>query len=231
MEKIAVIGLSSLFPGAGSPEAFWENLLNKTDSRGLAGAHQMGGDPAAYLGKKGEVDKYYCMSGGYIRDFQWETEGLALPPEALDALDDLYQWSLQVARAALVDAGYFNQQAALRSCGLILANLSFPTKHSNHVFLPLYHRTVEAALQRLLDAPGFSLDPFSPSQPVSAQDGLISGYPAALIAQALRLGGDFFALDAACASSCYAVKLACDYLQSGKADMMLAGAVSAADPW
>ncbi|MCP4688084.1 MAG: PfaB family protein, partial [Desulfobacterales bacterium] len=33
-----------------------------------------------------------------------------------------------------------------------------------------------------------------------------------------------------CASSLYAVKLACDYLLSHKTDMMLAGAVSAADP-
>ncbi len=44
------------------------------------------------------------------------------------------------------------------------------------------------------------------------------------------MSGVHFSLDAACASSLYAVKLACDYLLSGKADMMLAGAVSAADP-
>ncbi|MFN2287423.1 MAG: polyketide synthase, partial [Chromatocurvus sp.] len=231
MEKIAVIGLSTLFPGAGSPAEFWQNLLDKTDSRSLADAQQMGVDPAAYMGRKGEVDKYYCISGGYIRDFHPDTEGLSLPPDALSQLDDLYQWSLHVARAALVDAGYFNRPELLRDCGLILANLSFPTKHSNHSFLPLYHRTVEATLRRLLDAPGFSLSPFSPAVPTADEDGLISGYPAALIARALGLGASFFALDAACASSCYAVKLACDYLRAGKAEMMLAGAVSAADPW
>ena len=38
-------------------------------------------------------------------------------------------------------------------------------------------------------------------------------------------------MDAACASSLYSVKIACDYLLSGKQDLMLAGAVSAADPF
>ena len=36
-------------------------------------------------------------------------------------------------------------------------------------------------------------------------------------------------LDAACASSLYAVKLACDRLQDGSTDLMLAGAVNRAD--
>ena len=52
-----------------------------------------------------------------------------------------------------------------------------------------------------------------------------------MIAQALSLSGVYFSLDAACASSLYSVKLACDYLLFHKADMMLAGAVSAGDPF
>jgi len=52
-----------------------------------------------------------------------------------------------------------------------------------------------------------------------------------MIAKGLSLGGINFALDAACASSLYSVKLARDYLLSGKADLMLAGAVSCADPF
>ena len=36
-------------------------------------------------------------------------------------------------------------------------------------------------------------------------------------------------LDAACASSLYAIKLACDRLQDGSADLMLAGAVQGSD--
>ena len=57
----------------------------------------------------------------------------------------------------------------------------------------------------------------------------MSGLPAHLAAQALGLGGIAFALDAACASSIYAIKLACDSLHDGHADLMLAGAVNRAD--
>ena len=46
---------------------------------------------------------------------------------------------------------------------------------------------------------------------------------------ASRLGAGAIALDAACASSLYAIKLACDRLHDGTADLMLAGAVNCAD--
>jgi len=50
-----------------------------------------------------------------------------------------------------------------------------------------------------------------------------------LIAGSMGLTGPAFALDAACASSLYAIKLACDALQDGDADVMLAGGVNGAD--
>ncbi|MFZ0613344.1 MAG: beta-ketoacyl synthase N-terminal-like domain-containing protein, partial [Desulfobacterales bacterium] len=57
----------------------------------------------------------------------------------------------------------------------------------------------------------------------------VTSLPAALLARALGLGGGAFTLDAACASSLYALKLACDELAAGRADAMLAGGVSRPD--
>ncbi len=56
-----------------------------------------------------------------------------------------------------------------------------------------------------------------------------SGLPALLLERALGLGGGAMAIDAACASSLYAIKLACDQLHDGSSDLMLAGAVNCAD--
>src|SRR5947208_48869 len=56
-----------------------------------------------------------------------------------------------------------------------------------------------------------------------------AGLPAGLVAKALGLGGGTFTLDAACASSLYALKLACDELRAGRADAMLAGGANGAD--
>ena len=57
----------------------------------------------------------------------------------------------------------------------------------------------------------------------------VTGLPAALLAKALGLGGPAFTLDAACASSLYAIKLAADELLAGRADAMLAGGLSRPD--
>ena len=232
MENIAVVGIANLFPGSSQPEEFWQQLLNKQDNRQPVSAAELGVDPAKYYGKKGDTDKFYCLYGGYIRGFDFDASPFAahgLDAAYLNKLDDLNKWGLYVTQQALSDAGYWNADN-LQNCGLILGNLSFPTKLSNQLFLPFYHHVVENALQQLT-ASNFRLANFIAKNGHSHPDnGLIAGYPSALLAKAAGLGGSHFSLDAACASSCYSVKLACDYLQTGKADMMLAGAVSAADP-
>lgn len=229
MQNIAVVGIANLFPGSANKDEFWRNLITKTDLRSKVTEHQIGYDPEAFYGAKGDVDRYYCLSGGYIHSFTLDCEGFKLPADYISGLDDMYQWSLYVAREALKDANLSNAQ--LEDCGVILGNLSFPTKSSNHLFMPLYHKTVEKALQKTLGNPRFQLENFTAPKTVHPANALISGYPSALVAQALGLGGANFSLDAACASSCYSVKLACDYLNTGKANVMLAGGVSAADPF
>src|SRR5262249_11630875 len=66
-------------------------------------------------------------------------------------------------------------------------------------------------------------------QAPEARNRFMSGQPAHLAARALGLRAGAFALDAACASSLYAIKLACDRLHDGLAELMVAGAVNAAD--
>ncbi len=237
MENIAVVGIANLFPGSSAPEEFWQQLLKKQDCRSKATKEQMGVDVAKYSGKKGDTDKFYCVHGGYIRDFNFdasqfvETE-TGLSSSYLYQLDDLNKWALYVTQQALTDAGYWGSDK-LEQCGVILGNLSFPTKSSNHLFMPLYHQVVDNALKAGIDK-DFQLSHFSDTDiannDIHADNALVAGYPAALLAKAAGLGGTHFALDAACASSCYSVKLACDYLHTGKADMMLAGAVSGSDP-
>ncbi|ALO34524.1 polyunsaturated fatty acid synthase PfaC [Colwellia sp. MT41] len=239
MENIAVVGIANLFPGSSAPEEFWQKLLKKQDCRSQATKEQMGVDPAKYTGKKGDTDKFYCVQGGYIRGFDFDATSFVqakngLTADYLNQLDDLNQWALYVTQQALTDAGYWRSDK-LAQCGVILGNLSFPTKSSNHLFMPLYHQVVDSALKNILHK-DFQLSHFSPLQQANlaenlhADNALVAGYPSALLAKAAGLGGTHFSLDAACASSCYSVKLACDYLHTGKADMMLAGAVSGADP-
>ena len=196
MEPIAVIGIANLFPGAKDNRQFWNNLIEKRDTRGTATYAQMGVDPQKYFGKKGDVDKFYCMRGGYITDFQFDAQGFALDAAFINELDDIYHWSLHAAREALRDANAL-QSPLLSRCGVVLGNLSFPTKTSNHLFMALYHKTVERALQAKTGNANFTLDNFTDAKDVDPHNGLIAGLPAALVAQALGLGGSYFAQDSA----------------------------------
>jgi len=230
MEKIAIIGLSGLFPGSETSEQYWHNLIQEKDLTSLATAEQMGVDANIfYDSNKGKTDKYYCLRGGYIRDFNFDANGYQIDADLLLALDDSYKWSLYVSKQALKDSGYLENYPVLANCGVILGNLSFPTQSSHSLFSPIYHQIIDSALQKLLQTSSFKLEKKTSDR--ALLNGILSGYPSALISQALALSGVNFTLDAACASSLYAIKLACNYLLSGKADLMLAGAVSCADPF
>ena len=232
MEKLAIIGISCLFPGAETPEQYWQNLLDKKDSRSAATEEQMGVDPQTFYATKPKVtDKYYCLQGGYIRNFNFDGNGYKLSSDAINSMDNLFKWPLYVADKALQDSGYGLDTAVHERTGVVLGNLSFPTQYSNHLFKPIYRKALETNAKELLQGNDLPLVPLPGHGEVSPDNLKIAGYPAAFVGQALGLGGVNFALDAACASSLYAVKLAGQYLLSGKADLMLAGAVSRADPF
>lgn len=251
MEKIAIIGYSCLFPDAKNPEEFWQNLINNRDSTSSVSSQEMGIDPNVfYHPKKGEVDKIYSLKGAFIRDFEFDSTGYNLPGDFLEGLDDTFKWSLQVAKQALHHSGYLNQTSLLSKCGVILGNLSLPTKYSNQLFSPIYQQVLGSAIKELLQDESFNLaslekltekstktsssssnsNSSSSSNPVSNHNAMICGLPAAIIAQALSLSDIHFSLDATCSSPLYSAKLASHYLWTHKADLMIAGGISCADP-
>ena len=232
MQSIAVIGLSCLFPEANTPAEYWQNLLQGKNSCTSATETILEAEPSRfYANKKGVADKYYCARGGYIHDFRLDADGFLLPAERIEKLGESFQWTIHVAREALRDSGYYENSKILKQCGVVLGNLSFPTKASNHLLLSLYQEALNPLLKNLLDRTDFCLDSFADQKNYAPENANISGLPASIVAQALGLSAHFLALDAACASSLYALALACHYLQSGKTDLMLSGAVSAADPF
>ena len=232
MQSIAVIGLSCLFPEANTPAEYWENLLQEKNSCTSATETNLEAEPSRFLtDKKGVPDKYYCSRGGYINNFSLDSEGFLMPSATIDKLGETFQWPLHVAREALRDSGYLENSKILKKCGVVLGNLSFPTKASNHLLLPLYRNALEPLLNKVLERTDFKLDSFAKEKNYALENTRISGLPASIVAQALGLSAHSLALDAACASSLYSVALACQYLESGKTDLMLAGAVSAADPF
>ena len=233
MQKIAIIGIACLFPGADTPDAFWRVLKDGQRTTSDATPAELGVDPAHFFGlDRSNPDTSYFLHGGYVRDFTPHH----LPP-ALADLDRVYKWSYAVAQGALADSGYLDT-AVLGRTGVILGNLSMPTRLSTVLYRSVYDAVMSRALDDLFERKDLQIAPveaayhpdYQDYQRLSIHNMLSPGHPAAVIASTLGLGGTHYALDAACASSLYAVGLACKYLASGTADLMLAGAVSAADP-
>lgn len=222
-DKIAIIGLSCLFPGASSPEEFWQNLVDARNTTSQATASQFGVDPAVYYDpQRRHHDTTYFLRGGYIQT------PVEIDDELIRNLDLVYQWSYYVTTQALHDAGYTANADEIDRCGLILANLSFPTRASQQQLGSVYDSELSEIISQLLQQ---DIDlPRSADASPNLWDGCTFGGPAALIARRLGLTGATFTLDAACAGSLHTVGLACEYLLNGKADVMLAGAVNAADP-
>jgi acyl transferase domain-containing protein len=231
VEKIAIIGLSCLFPDANNPEQFWHNITAQKDSTSSVTVEELGVDPTIFYDPvKGKPEKIYFLKGGFIRNFKFDASEYNLPSEYVESLDNTFKWSLYAAKQAIVNSGYWGNKEVLSKCGVILGTLALPTKVSNQLIAPIYRQTIQPAVAELLQNQDFHLAALPTATKPATHNAMISGLPAALIAKAFSLSASHFCIDAACSSAFYSIKLASHYLQTRKADVMLAGAISCSDP-
>ncbi len=224
-EPIAIVGRSAVLPGALGPQELWtavaegRDLISgvPADRWRLPAHHALAAEPTS------SSDRSWSDRGGYVQGFdpvfrsEIEADPFAIPTEDILALDPLVHWVLRSCRGALREAGHDGRSDRV---GAILGNLSFPSSglaaFSERVWLG-----GGAAPAGAVDRAGLPhTDP---------RDRFMSGLPVLLLGEALGLQGDLFALDAACASSLYAIRFACERLHDRTADLMLAGAVNRAD--
>ncbi|MGB0589602.1 MAG: beta-ketoacyl synthase N-terminal-like domain-containing protein [Myxococcota bacterium] len=221
-EPIAIVGQGCALPGALTPEALWQSVATGRDllSTSPDGAWRVGHDLVLCAPDGDATDKAWSARGGYVAGFEeaFDPERYALAPERLAGADTLVRWSLYAAGQALGEVS-----AAVRArTGVIFGNLSYPSRS-------LSSFAEREWLEALGEEVGRPLAIQAGVTSVPAEARFMSGLPASLVRQGLGLGGPAHALDAACASSLYAIKLACDALHDGRADAMLAGGVNAAD--
>ncbi len=224
-ERVAIVGIGGIFPGGSDPEQFWQILARGIDATSEVPpgrwrvAPEDCFDPAVAA-----ADRVYATRGGFVRDFVFDPEGLDLAPEVLDGLDPMFHLALHAGRAAWRDA---KTDAVDRSrVPVIFGNLVLPTETTSALARETLGRAFANRVREKLGIPG---DPAEESRtnPLNLH---AAGLPAGLLAKALGLGGGACTLDAACASSLYALKLAADELLAGRADAALTGGLSRPDP-
>lgn len=210
-EPIAIVGQGCVLPGGLNPGELWTTVHEGRDALGSA--------PPGYWGLPAErvlrdlqnaphFDHTWSDRGGYVRGFDeiFDPGGFLLDADALAGLDPLYLWAVEAARQALQSAGWRAGEVP-GTAGVVLGNLSYPTK------------TMTTLAEKVWRGTRHGID---------WRNRFMSGLPAHLISNALGMTGGAVALDAACASSLYAIKLACDRLHDRSADVMLAGGVNGA---
>src|SRR3954452_5957954 len=217
---IAIVGYGGVFPGCTDDlAAFWANVNGAKDvtTEVPAGRWALAPDQA-FDPAISRADKVYATRGGFVGPLQAEHAGLTLDPALLNRLDPVFHLALHAAVLAWRSA--CTCEVGLHRAGVVFGNIVLPTEKSSEFSSEIVGKVIEERL-------GLPASPAEPTHPLNA---FPAGLPATLVAQSLGLRGAAFTLDAACASSLYALKLAIAELRSGRADVMLSGGVSRPDP-
>lgn len=210
-EKIAIVSLAVRFPGSGGdPGQFWNHVSTGADCSREAPPGRWFLPPERCVQPGGpHPDAVPHARGYYLDPFTPEPEAWNVPAELLGQLDPLFYSILDTGHRAWRTVR--SQGLDRRRVGVVLGNICLPTVK------------VSALAREYL---GVARSPHR-THPLNRY---VAGLPAGILAKSLGLGGGSFTLDAACASSLYAIKLACDELLSGRVDAMLAGGANGADP-
>ena len=201
---IAVVGRGAVLPGALDTATLWQRVLSRDDLTGPSTRAMWGLSPAAVCDDPREPAA--CARGGYVTGFDraWSPEGFLVDADQLAALPEGWRWLLHATRQALREAGI---EAPGARAGLVLGSLGYATR-----------TFADTAARRWCG----DLDADSPA--LAGQYGAVTW-----AAAACGIAGPRFALDAACASGLYALKAACDLLESRQADVAVAAGLNAAD--
>jgi PfaB family protein len=214
---IAIVGLGCVFPDAPNAASFWKLVRQ---ARSVATDPPVGrwpGTPESLAQTQLQPDRLISTKACFV-DPSPPFESSKLADMGLNQLDPLFHLLLHAGHQAWDDAQ--TRHLDRTKAGIVLGHIVLPSETISKWSDDLLHRSMEAAWGKNddVDAP-----PFNPL------NRYVAGLPGGLLAASLGLRGGAYTLDAACASSLYAIKLAADELAEGRRDVMLAGGLSRPD--
>ncbi|MFM2060661.1 MAG: hypothetical protein RLZZ507_331 [Cyanobacteriota bacterium] len=228
---IAIVGMASLLPQARNLRQYWANIVNKIDCiTDVPDTHWSVKDYYDPNPRTPE-DKTYCKRGGFIPEVDFNPMEFGIPPSILEVTDVSQLLSLVVAKEAMEDAGYGESREFSReNVGVILG-----VAMAKQLGMPLSARLEYPIWEKVLKSSGLSDED---TQKIvekiksayikwdeNAFPGMLANVVAGRIANRLNFGGMNCVVDAACASSFGALKMAISELVEHRSDMMLTGGV------
>ncbi len=221
-KSVAIVGGGGMFPNSPTLDRFWDNIVsNVNTSRQPPEGRWILPTEDVFDPQLGKEDKVYSQKACFLDDEldSHSIPGLNIDPDFLAQLDPMFRLLLRVGQQTLESASEtkINRSRA----GIIIGNLALPSEKSSDL---ARHYLGQTFVEKLSDQV-LSFD----EPEVAPINHYVAGLPAGLLAKAIGFEGTCFTVDAACASSLYAIKLAVDELQSGRLDSVLAGGLSRPD--
>ncbi len=223
-DRIAIIGMACLLPGAKDLEAYWENILAKVCAIREVPPERW--DERLWYDQDPQApDKSISKWGGFLDEVLFDPMEFGMPPNSLPSIEPLHLLTLLTVRAALEDAGYGKRPFPRERTSVVLgagggiADLGLA--YAFRSFLP-YLETfgggtipVEEIKERMKGfLPQWTEDSFA---------GILTNVAAGRVANRFDLGGVNCTVDAACASSLAALNLAIHELRNGSSEMAIVG--------
>ncbi|PWT96958.1 MAG: hypothetical protein C5B53_08640 [Candidatus Melainabacteria bacterium] len=235
--RIAIVGMSCLFPQSHDLVSFWQNIVQGKDCIREVGPDEWSQEtffqPYAEWRQKELFEKIYCRRGGFVTETaEFNAMNYGVMPNAVAATDPDQMLALRLACQAVADAGYDKRSFNAEKAEVIMGRTSAPGHGSMNAVH--YGMTVEQivaivkevrpdwdkkALSAFAEELRRSLKVCGPE----AIPGVMPNILAGRIAGKLGFHGKSLVLDAACASSLVAVEMAVNNLRAGLADLVLAG--------
>ena len=231
---VAIIGLSAMFADASNVEQFWNNIINQKDS--IVDVPESRWKIEDYYDADPMVaDKTYCKKGGFIPDVDFNPMEFGLPPNILEVTDASQLLALIAARDAFEDAGYGRESEKFTALLKEKTGVILGVGGGQKLITPLTSRLQAPIWEAALRSSGISdtdiphiVDKMKKAYigwNENSFPGMLGNVISGRITNRFDLGGINSVVDAACAASLSAVKMAVSELIEGRCDMMLTGGV------
>ncbi len=213
-QKVAIIGMSCLFPQSNGLDEYLFNLWQGKDCITEVPRERWHQD--LYYRQDAQGGKYTNSKwGGFLDPIVFDPSKYGIPPKSLSAIEPVQILSLELAQRAMVDAGLDQKPFDRKRTSVIFgaeAGTDLANAYSFKASLPQWLGEIPEQLEGKL--PSLTEDSFA---------GILANVISGRIANRLDLGGSNYTVDAACASSLAALDVAMKELLYGESDLVICG--------